>query len=89
MPPCVDESTCDALSYGNNIVSQFGLGCNRKFVDGKEKTGAAPFKLSGQYRPAGKKTEVTLVAGKRVPPVATGATTFTLVDKTKHSGGGR
>ena len=45
-PPCVDESTRDALSYSNNIVSQFGLGCNRKFVDGKEKTGTAPFKLN-------------------------------------------
>ena len=45
--------------------------------------------VSGQYRPAGKKTEVTLVAGKRIPPVSTGATTFTLVDKTKHIGGDR
>lgn len=52
----------------------------------KVKTGeVAP--ASGQYRPAGKKTEVTLVAGKRVPPISTGATTFTMVDKTKHSGG--
>jgi hypothetical protein len=52
----------------------------------KVKTGGtAP--VSGQYRPAGKKTEVTMVAGKRVPPTANGATTFTLVDKTKHSGG--
>ena len=54
----------------------------------KVKTGnIAP--VSGQYRPAGKKTEITLIAGKRVPPIPTGATTFTLVDKTKHSGGGR
>ena len=45
--------------------------------------------VSGQYRPAGKKTEVTFVAGKRVPPVVTGATIFTLVDKTKHSGDDR
>ena len=44
--------------------------------------------VSGQYRPKGKKTEVTFVAGKRVPPTNDGATTFTLVDKTKHSGGG-
>ena len=52
----------------------------------KVKTGGtAP--VSGQYRPAGKKTEVTMVAGKRVPPTAQGETTFTLVDKTKHSGG--
>lgn len=54
----------------------------------KVKTGGI-VPVSGQYRPAGKKTEVTLVAGKRVPPVTTGATTFTLVDRTKHSGGGR
>lgn len=54
----------------------------------KVKTGGvAP--VSGQYRPAGKKTEITLVEGKRVPPVPTGATTFTLVDKTKHNGGRR
>lgn len=46
-------------------------------------------RVSGQYRPAGKRTEVTLVAGKRVPPVTTGATTFTLVDETKHSGGSK
>ena len=45
--------------------------------------------VSGQYRPAGQKTEVTFVAGKRVPPTPNGATTFTLVDKTKHSGGGQ
>lgn len=54
----------------------------------KVKTGGiAP--VSGQYRPAGKSTEVTFVAGKRIPPTPEGATTFTLVDKTKHSGGGR
>lgn len=41
--------------------------------------------VSGQYRPQGSKTEVTLVAGKRVPPTPKGATKFTLVDKTKHS----
>lgn len=51
----------------------------------KVKTGGtAP--VSGQYRPAGRKTEVTFVAGKKVPPTKSGATTFTLVDKTKHSG---
>lgn len=54
----------------------------------KVKTGGvAP--VSGQYRPAGKSTEVTFVAGKRIPPTPEGATTFTLVDKTKHSGGSR
>ncbi|MBD5151784.1 MAG: hypothetical protein HDT16_04640 [Oscillibacter sp.] len=54
----------------------------------KVKTGQIA-QTSGQYRPTGKNTEVTLVAGKRVPPTPDGATTFTLVDKTKHSGGGR
>ena len=43
--------------------------------------------VSGQYRPTGSKTEITLVQGKRVPPTTTGVTTFTLGDKTKHSGG--
>lgn len=52
----------------------------------KVKTGGiAP--TSGQYRPQGQKTEVTLVEGKRVPPTSQGATTFTLIDKTKHKGG--
>lgn len=54
----------------------------------KVKTGGT-VSISGQYRPAGRKTEVTFVAGKRVPPSTSGATTYTLVDKTKHSGGGR
>lgn len=54
----------------------------------KVKTGGV-VPVSGQYRPAGKKTEVTFVSGKRVPPTTSGATTYTLVDKTKHSGGGR
>ena len=52
----------------------------------KVKTGGiAP--VSGQYRPSGKRTEVTFVQGKRVPPTPEGATTFTLVDSTKHKGG--
>ena len=42
---------------------------------------------SGQYKAHGSKTEVTFVKDKRVPPSKSGATTFTLVDKTKHSGG--
>lgn len=47
----------------------------------KTKTGQkAP--VSGQYKPVGSKTEVTLVKGKTVPP--TRANTFVLVDKTKH-----
>ncbi len=41
--------------------------------------------VSGQYRPRGSKTEITLVEGKRVPPTPEGATTFTLVDTTKHA----
>ena len=45
--------------------------------------------VSGQYRPQGSKHEYTFVAGKRVPPTASGATKFTLVDKTKHKGGTR
>ena len=54
----------------------------------KVKTGQkAP--VSGQYRPVGVKTEFTFVEGKRVPPTAKGATKFTLVDQTKHKGGGR
>ena len=44
---------------------------------------------SGQYRPTGGKSEVTLVQGKRVPPTPSGATRFTLVDPTKHKGGHR
>lgn len=43
--------------------------------------------ISGQYRPAGKKTEVTFFAGKRIPHASNGASTFTLVDKTEHGGG--
>ena len=43
--------------------------------------------VSGQYKPAGSKNEVTFVKDNRVPPTKNGATSFTLVDKTKHSGG--
>ena len=42
--------------------------------------------ISGQYRPIGSKTEVTFVAGKRVPPTAVGVTKFRMVDPTKHKG---
>lgn len=42
---------------------------------------------SGQYKATGSKTEVTFVEGKKVPPTSSGATKFTLVDKTKHKGG--
>lgn len=52
----------------------------------KVKTGGV-VPTSGQYTPKGSKTEVTFVEGKRVPPVSSGATIFTLVDKTKHKGG--
>lgn len=49
----------------------------------KVKTGEkAP--VSGQYKVKGGQTEITLVQGKRVPPTASGATHFILVDKTKH-----
>jgi len=41
---------------------------------------------SGQYRPQGSKTEFTFVEGNKVPPTASGATKFTLVDKTIHKG---
>lgn len=41
--------------------------------------------VSGQYRPVGSKTEITLVEGKRIPPTANGTTKFILVDKTKHT----
>ena len=44
--------------------------------------GAVP--VSGQYKPQGSKTEVTFIKGNRVPPTSSGATKFTLVDKTKH-----
>lgn len=40
--------------------------------------------ISGQYKPVGSKTEITMVEGKTIPPTANGATKFILVDKTKH-----
>ena len=52
----------------------------------KIKTGGT-VTVSGQYKPAGSKTEVTFVQGNRVPPTPKGATEFTLVDQTKHKGG--
>lgn len=54
----------------------------------KIKTGGV-VPVSGQYRSGKSKTEVTFVKGKRIPPTLSGATTFTLVDKTKHRGGSR
>lgn len=45
--------------------------------------------VSGQYKPKGSKSEVTLVEGKRVPPTVSGATEFKLVDRTVHKGGRR
>ncbi|WP_312643598.1 hypothetical protein [Hydrogenoanaerobacterium sp.] len=42
--------------------------------------------ISGQYKPKGLKTEVTFVAGNKVPPTINGASSFTLIDKTKHKG---
>ncbi len=45
--------------------------------------GRAP--VSGQYRPAGSRREITLSKGDRVPPNNQGTQQrFTLVDKTKH-----
>lgn len=43
--------------------------------------------VSGQYRPKGSQHEYTFVEENRVPPTASGATQFILVDKTKHKGG--
>ena len=40
--------------------------------------------VSGQYRPVGSKTEVTLIKDHKVPPTSNGITKFVLVDKTKH-----
>ena len=40
---------------------------------------------SGQYKPVGSNTEITMIKGKTVPPTSSGATKFILVDKTKHS----
>ena len=51
----------------------------------KIKTGGT-VPVSGQYKAKGTNTEVTFVAGKKVPPTHNGAATFTLVDKTKHRG---
>jgi len=49
----------------------------------RTKTGrVAP--VSGQYRPAGTKHEITLSKGDRVPPYSREAKSFTLVDKTKN-----
>lgn len=42
--------------------------------------------ISGQYKPKNSKTEFTFVKGNRVPPTKAGATSFTLVDTTKHKG---
>lgn len=39
---------------------------------------------SGQYKAKSSSPEVTFIKGKRVPPTSSGATTFTLIDKTKH-----
>lgn len=49
----------------------------------KIKTGGTAPK-SGQYQVSGKKQEITLTKGERVPPYGGKANTFILVDKTKH-----
>ncbi len=41
-------------------------------------------KVSGQYKPVGSNTEITLVSGRKVPPTSNGCTKFKLVDKTRH-----
>lgn len=41
-------------------------------------------RVSGQYRPAGSRKEITLSRGDRVPPYDGEAKKFTLVDPTKH-----
>jgi len=40
--------------------------------------------VSGQYRPNGYKSEITLSKGDRVPPYKGEARKFTLVDRTKN-----
>lgn len=43
--------------------------------------------ISGQYRPSGGRTEITLSKGNRVPPNRVGVRQkFFLVDKTNHKG---
>jgi len=54
-----------------------------KSMSSKVKTGGIA-KVSGQYRPAGTRHEITLSRGDRVPPYSGEAKTFKLVDKTKH-----
>ena len=43
--------------------------------------------VSGQYKPVGHKSEITLIKGKRVPPFQCESANFILVDRTKHKGG--
>ena len=40
--------------------------------------------VSGQYKPVGGNSEITLVKGKTVPPTRSGIVKFVLVDRTKH-----
>ncbi len=49
----------------------------------KVKTGET-VPVSGQYKPVGGNNEYTFVKGNTVPPTPAGATTFVLIDKTKH-----
>lgn len=49
----------------------------------KVKTGGTT-PVSGQYQVSGKKQEITLSKGDRVPPYGGKAQKFVLVDKTKH-----
>lgn len=43
-----------------------------------------PAPSSGQYRQPGRKTEITAIKGKPLPPTSRPGGSWTLVDKTKH-----
>ncbi|MDF2146760.1 YjzC family protein [Knoellia sp. p5-6-4] len=43
-----------------------------------------PAPASGQYRQPGRKTEITAIKGKPLPPTSKPGRSWTLVDKTKH-----
>lgn len=43
-----------------------------------------PAPASGQYRQTGRKTEITAVKGKPLPPTSRSGSSWNLVDRTKH-----
>lgn len=49
----------------------------------KNKPGT-PAPASGQYKQPGRKTEITAIKGKPLPPTSKPGGSWTLVDKTKH-----